>query len=81
LGGKSEKINVLKVRSQCPLVLLVKVGCRQGKVSGSEGSSVMARGLLGCAERGDRLSVWAEFCLGRRATAFGDILMVGRVVF
>jgi hypothetical protein len=49
--GKSGN-NVLKVRSQCPLVLLVKVGCRQGKVSGSEGVSVVTRGLLGCAEGG-----------------------------
>ena len=36
----------------------VKVGCRQGKACVSEGVSVMARGLLGCAE-GKR----DEFCL------------------
>jgi len=30
---------------QCPIVLLVKVGCRQGKVSGSDGK-VLGRGML-----------------------------------
>ena len=75
MGGKSEKINILKVRSQCPLVLLVKVACRRGKVCVSEGFSVTARGLLGCAGRENKLSVWAELFVCRRATVFDDILM------
>jgi hypothetical protein len=30
----------------CPLVLLVKVGCRQGKALGSEEGKVMGSGLF-----------------------------------
>jgi len=47
----------LSFTRQCPLVLLVKVGWRQGKALG--------RGLLGvCSSRGNKLSMWAEFGVG-----------------
>jgi hypothetical protein len=40
-GGKTENYTALKVPRQCPLVLLVKVGCKQGKVLASEEGSIL----------------------------------------
>jgi hypothetical protein len=37
---------VLKVPRQCPLVLLAKVGRKQGEVWGSEEGSMLGSGLL-----------------------------------
>ena len=54
---------VLKVPKQCPLVLLVNVGCYQGKTSRSEEGKVMGFGLLEIRSRGKNLSIWAEFCV------------------
>jgi hypothetical protein len=36
-----KKFNALKIHRQCPLVLLVKVGCKQGEALGSEEGKVM----------------------------------------
>ena len=43
---------VLNVHKLCPLVLLVKLGWKQGSVLGSEVGKVMGIGLLECAAWG-----------------------------
>jgi hypothetical protein len=44
-GKLREKCMVVKVPRQCPLVLLLKIGWRQGGALGSDDCMVMASGL------------------------------------
>jgi len=48
------------MRKQCPLVLMVEAGWKQGKVSEIE-DDVLGSGLLVACNRGMELSIWAEF--------------------
>jgi hypothetical protein len=61
------KFTFLKIPRQCPLVLLVKVGWKQGKVLRSEEGSVKGGGLLGVWSWGKELNVRAEFGVRRAA--------------
>ena len=54
---------LLSFSRQCPLVLLVKVGRKHGKVLGSEESSM--GGLLAVHSSEKNLNIWAEL-VGRR---------------
>ena len=45
---------------QCPLVLMVEVGWKQGKSSESE-DDVLESGLLVACDTGMELSMWAKF--------------------
>jgi len=54
LLGEDRKFTALKVK-QCPLVLLVKVGWRQGTDLGSK------EGVVGCIWQEEKFSSWAEF--------------------
>jgi hypothetical protein len=59
-GGK-KKIS-LKFHTQCPFVLLVKVGCKQGKALGSaEGGRADGKRNVALRGGGNKLSFWAEF--------------------
>jgi hypothetical protein len=60
-GGETKNFTFLKVSRRCPLVLLVKLGWEQGKALGSEGGSLGGTGLLGVLNRGNKLSIGAEF--------------------
>ena len=53
-------ITDLNMRKQCPLVLMVEVGWKQGKASEIE-DDVLGSGLLVACNRGMELSIWAEF--------------------
>jgi hypothetical protein len=46
---------------QCPLVLMVEVGWKQGKAPESEDVDVLGSGLLVACNRGMELSIWAKF--------------------
>ena len=50
----SKRCTALKVRMQCPLVLLVKVAGDKTSALGGEESIVMGGGLLGACSRGRR---------------------------
>jgi hypothetical protein len=54
----------VKVCRQCPFVLPVKAGCKQGKALRSEEGSVIGSGMLGMCSGGKERSVGAEFVLG-----------------
>jgi len=44
-GEKTEKFTLLQGPRQCPHVLLIKVGWKQGKALGSEQNSVLGSGF------------------------------------
>lgn len=54
---------VLKVRRQCPFVLLVKGSWKQSRSLGSEEGSVLEVDLWECAAEGKKLRIGAEFCV------------------
>ena len=63
-GRKSQKkFTALKVPRQCPLVLLVRLGWNQAKALGSEAGGMVGSDLLGERWRGEKLSMWTEFCV------------------
>ena len=50
-GAELQFLTAVKAARQCPLLRLVKVGCRQSKALGSEESSLIGSGLLEFAAR------------------------------
>jgi hypothetical protein len=75
--GYTEMCTVPKVPRQCPLVLLVKFGWRQGGAVVSDDGKF---GLLSVWSRGKKLGMWAGFCVleGSVLTKFHN---VGRTAF
>lgn len=64
LYGREREIRVitdLNMPKQCPLVLMVEVGWKQGKASESVDVCVLRSGLLVACNRGMELSIWANF--------------------
>jgi hypothetical protein len=61
LFQEETKFTFLKIRRQCPLVLLVKAGRQQGKALSCEEGIVKGGGLLGEWSWGNELRVRAEF--------------------
>lgn len=59
-GRERKIITDLNMPKQCPLVLMVEVGWKQGKASESE-DGVLGNGLLVACNRGMVLSIWAKF--------------------
>jgi hypothetical protein len=57
--GQKEKVTALKIRKQCPLVLLIKVGWRKGNEDGRVVRSV----LLEVCSIGKNLSILSEFAV------------------
>ena len=69
---------LLRFSRQCPLVLLVKVGRKHGKVLGSEESSM--GGLLAVHSSEKNLNIWAEL-VGRRVALWRNSHDDGRTAF
>jgi len=78
--GKSEKFTLLQGPSQCPHVLLEKVGWKQGKALGSEQGSVLGSGFLEVSSRGKRMRIWDKFGVWRSAS-WRHLCRVRKVVF
>jgi hypothetical protein len=67
ITGGGNKCTGLQGSSQCPLVVLLKVGCRQVRAMGKEEGRVMRSGLLGVYIRGKNLSIRTEFSFWKAA--------------
>ena len=57
------RFTALNVPMQCPFVLLIKVGWRQG----NEEAKVKGSGMLAVCSRGKKVKVWTEFCVWKTA--------------
>ena len=60
--GEDGKFTALKVQRVCPLVLLVKICWRQGRMLGNKGDE---KWIVRVCRRGNKFSIWAAFCVWR----------------
>jgi hypothetical protein len=62
-----KKFTAFKFPGRCPLVLLVKVGCKQVEAFGSEEGKVMGSDSWKYGEQGRSWARGGEFCVWRAA--------------
>jgi hypothetical protein len=61
VGQITQEFVTLKIRRKYPLVLLVRLGWRQGITLGSDESTVIGNCIVSIYRRGKKLSIWVNF--------------------